>query len=551
MRQIVGKRLRSCASHVESNLEDISAWRSACFREHQECRQSWKLVSPDRQLPTRLLHVSHTNSELHVSLTYTGNLSQDTEYVTLSHCWGSMQYSTLSTRSEPDFITKIPLEPLSQTFRDAIYVTSRLGYSYLWIDTLCIVQDSPEDWLHESSLMDRVYAHSSLNIAATAAADGAGGLFHENSYLSKQSCIVSGPQRNPYGPVWPGERVNLLFQTTSKQLWSDQIEHTPLGRRGWVVQERLLSPRTVHFTKIGALWECCLGRAAPSIPEGKWLRHSSNIKRLNNDKSLPNQSVTLFTQWNAIVAKYTECKLTYPSDKLIAISGLARRHCRQMDVDTSSYLAGLWRETLPQGLLWYGVEYNKTNELTAPSWSWAHVDGPIEYVGMDLLNPMELDFRKTTFAYIVDANITMGDNHTDPFAPAAGGVIRLEGPLLSFDALKAISDYVKDKPQYADLPALADSVLWDSETLQEDAQRCWFILVEAADQQSERIWLAILALLPTGLKRGQYRRMGVICYLICAPRQLEMMKRVGRDENEVPEEFHQGRTKRGWIVEII
>lgn len=551
MRRIFEKRLKSCTSHVESALEDISAWKSACFRDHQECRQSWKLVSPERQLPTRLLYISDRDSKLHVALTYTTNLSQDTEYVTLSHCWGSMQYSTLSTLSELEFLNNIPLEQLSQTFRDAIHVTSRLGYSYLWIDTLCIVQDSPEDWLHESSLMDRVYAHSALNIAATAAANGAGGLFYESSYLAKQTCLVSGPQRNPYGSAWARGRVNLLFQTTSELLWGEQIEHTPLGSRGWVVQERLLSPRTVHFTKTGALWECCLGQATPSIAEDKWLHHQSNIKHLNTEKALPHQRATLFDQWNTIVAKYTECKLTYPSDKLIAISGLARRHCRQMDVDPSSYLAGLWKETLPQGLLWYSLQHKKTNTLTAPSWSWAHVDGPVENVRMNLLNPMRQDYRATTFAYTIDVSITMDINHTDPFGPVSGGVIRLEGPLLSFDALKTISDYVKDKPQYADLPPLADSVIWDAETLPADLQRCWFILVEAVDQQSERVWLAILAVLPTGLKRGQYRRVGIICYLTCAPRQLEMMKRVGRDEDGVPEEFQQGKTERGWVAEII
>src|SRR5687768_16022479 len=103
--------------------------------------------------------------------------AQFIEYVCLTHRWTPTKPLQLTTASAEQFKTAIPLTDLSQTFEDAFAVTSSLGYRYIWIDSLCIIQDSTEDWATESSKMGEVYAHAAFTIAATAAGEGSKGLF--------------------------------------------------------------------------------------------------------------------------------------------------------------------------------------------------------------------------------------------------------------------------------------------------------------------------------------------------------------------------------------
>lgn len=97
-------------------------------------------------------------------------------YAALSHCWGHSP--PLITKSNfLDRLAGISFKSMPRTFQNAVTVAQRLGCSYNWIDSLCIVQDSPEDWMSESKKMGTIYQHARVTIAATGANNGTGGCF--------------------------------------------------------------------------------------------------------------------------------------------------------------------------------------------------------------------------------------------------------------------------------------------------------------------------------------------------------------------------------------
>lgn len=112
---------------------------------------------------------------------------------TLSHCWGPSQPLKLLTSNIESMRQEIPIASLPRTFQHAVIVASHLGLEYLWIDSLCIIQDSTQDWLQELGLMEDVYTNSICNIAASHSSDGHGGLFRKrNPHLAK--ALILYPQ---------------------------------------------------------------------------------------------------------------------------------------------------------------------------------------------------------------------------------------------------------------------------------------------------------------------------------------------------------------------
>jgi Heterokaryon incompatibility protein (HET) len=105
------------------------------------------------------------------------------------------------------------LPDVPKTFEDAIVVTRKLHVQYLWIDSLCIIQDDPEDWGTESLLMDQVYKNALLNIAATAASDSSGGLFYSRPHLVRWGQIQLG-----------GEEARFI----DTSMFTAEVEHSPL-----------------------------------------------------------------------------------------------------------------------------------------------------------------------------------------------------------------------------------------------------------------------------------------------------------------------------------
>jgi hypothetical protein len=158
------------------------------------------------------------------------------KYATLSHCWGSTKFLTLKSGNLQLFREKVPDEAIFRTFEDAIYITKELGIQYLWIDSLCILQDDSDDWRRESALMSGVYGGSTINIAASGAVDGGKGCL--NSNILTWMCQVEAGTTDE----------KRLFDCVPGHMYYQSLTCMPLPKRGWAFQERLLPSRTLHFT---------------------------------------------------------------------------------------------------------------------------------------------------------------------------------------------------------------------------------------------------------------------------------------------------------------
>jgi hypothetical protein len=160
-------------------------------------------------------------------------MASDDRYVTLSHCWGSVQIVKLLRSNLEEFTRRIPLSRLPKTFREAIAVTHRLGVRYIWIVSLCIMQDPDDlsDWKVQAALMHKVYTHSLYNISAAAAKDDSQGLFRSSSvnnvHTTEIDIFIGTPATNVQGVRCI--LYNCLF-------WSNHINNSPLDKRAWVLQ---------------------------------------------------------------------------------------------------------------------------------------------------------------------------------------------------------------------------------------------------------------------------------------------------------------------------
>jgi hypothetical protein len=336
---------------TKDSLPLCKSWLKDCAESHGLCNKfqgQWK--------PTRLIYLKGDN--LRISLS--SELDGYTKYATLSHCWGHHKFTMLMRNNFENFRVHIPLEGLSKTFKDAIHTTRFLGLQYLWIDSLCILQDDPDDWTRESSSMSGVYGGATINIAASGAVNGSLGCFFNRhaSWRCQIQAMVDG-------------KDSLLDCIQSR--YHDSLKDVPLATRGWVIQERYLSPRTLHFTPKEIFWECHEKVASETFPERvpPW-GFCGTEKRL----SLPKRPITNAV-WFNLIEEYSRCELTFARDKLVAISGLARIFQAEIKDD---YLAGLWKKDLKSQLLWYAVEPDQRPlPPTAPSWSWASLRGAVTF----------------------------------------------------------------------------------------------------------------------------------------------------------------------------
>ncbi len=308
-------------------------------------------------------------------------------YITLSHRWGTASFLNLTKSNIKTLEAGLPLSALPKTFRDAVEIAKRLGERFLWIDSICILQDSLKDWQEQSAAMRDIYTHSLCNIAATAAVDSHGGCFVQRKISDVLPCII--PE---YSQEFPDKNCTIL----SMDLWTDDIEQAPLNQRGWVLQERLLAPRTVHFGVRQIFWECNEMSACEMYPKKLPSTHflhrrpsircshplfSANCGTSDDDSGQKlSYAQDPYVFWARIVGSYCRCSLREPADKLVALSGLA---LQLQETTKDDYYAGLWRKSLAGQLLWHvvgcmqadGSASRRPMHYRAPTWSWASVDG--------------------------------------------------------------------------------------------------------------------------------------------------------------------------------
>ncbi|KAI1350956.1 heterokaryon incompatibility protein-domain-containing protein [Xylaria sp. FL0043] len=351
-------------------LEVASEWLRTCLDHHDVCKRR---AQSSKFTPTRLLDVgleSDQQWKLHLS----AKEEQTTPYMTLSHCWGKSQFLKLEQSTLDAFCKGMPVSALPQTFRDAIEVARRCSVRYIWIDSLCIMQDSDDDWRKEASKMQMVYASSLCNIAASDATGAEEGIFRARDPRYVESFIIR-PQWEDCPPT--------DYLVCDKTAASHNLFNAPLVQRGWVLQERVLALRSLHFTKNQIFWQCRELSASENFPRDTLLGQFYPDLRLL-DEITPTKEVKMapeiFELWTHIVSEYSGCQLSFSKDKMIAICGVAHELRRTTG---DEYIVGLWRSRFCQSLCWYiskeDAPNNDAPKYRAPSWSWASTDRKITY----------------------------------------------------------------------------------------------------------------------------------------------------------------------------
>lgn len=311
-------------------MELAQNWIRVCQEFHTECTAHSKVHG----LPTRLIDLGLSDADLRLSIVNPDDF-RGAKYATLSHCWGQLQFLKLSRDNLASFKTSIPYRDLTQTFKDAIKVARHCAFRYLWIDSLCIIQDDRDDWAIEAPRMASVYGGSSLNISAAAANDGSEGLFFNRDPNLVQRCLVLADVN------WPAlsgrlstssytarESTVSIEKNNSKSLiyciesgLSKRAFELPLFRRAWVFQERFLTPRTLHFGSTQIFWECQSQLCYETLPNGV----SDMRGSLGYDSGcIMHMRKGFERSWSNVVDNYSKGELTNISDKLVAISGMSQ-----------------------------------------------------------------------------------------------------------------------------------------------------------------------------------------------------------------------------------
>ncbi|OBT69176.1 hypothetical protein VE03_02032 [Pseudogymnoascus sp. 23342-1-I1] len=395
----------------ESAVPLIKTWIQRCELDHSCFKRG---LGIPRKLPTRVIDVGDSCHDPHLYITH----GETGQFAVLSHCWGppEMSFKRLAT-TQTNLLKHcegIALDTLPRTFRDAINITRDLGLRYIWIDSLCILQDSIEDWILEVSRMTDVYLSAYVTLAADVAPHSDAGLFTTNT------CALNGTVRARHFSqvddsgschqifvrrTWPkpGKNRRRGDLENHRSCYASEAA-SKLNSRAWALQERLLSPRTVHFTDAELVWECGKSyECSCGNPMGKRsikLMFEAVLQCPTAAGDASGETLNIAPSiWHSLVEEFTARDLTYATDRLPAISSLAR----MLPFPKDEYLAGLWQNQLMEDLVWlnpvgrvsWGPDSNggastrldtpnppknyRIQGEYAPSWSWASNSAPVAF----------------------------------------------------------------------------------------------------------------------------------------------------------------------------
>lgn len=413
--------------------------------------------------------------------------------MTLSHCWGSSRPLTTTKSTLKEREQLISMESLPPTFRDAVIITRNLGFKYLWIDSLCILQDSVEDWQIESSRMQGVYKQSFLTINAAGASSDEGG------------CFISRPRAQP---------VQLpLSDCTGNVYVTEYIDDIPLMKReildsrAWCLQETALSPRLLVYGTRMLGWLCNSGQVLCEQSREPFAIDGAPrlIPRL---PAVGDDETALRAKWNVIVEDYSSRHLTFAKDKFPALSGLAQEFQIRL---RDTYTAGLWKNNLIDDLQWKpSASVTRPALYRGPSWSWASLEGQIK-LRTQKSNQEEL------VAEILEVQVELAG--PDKCGEVSCGVLEISGPFcqidhkgwgISVDDMLMIRDPNHDPTKrltVLDDGTLGPSGVWHS--------TCCFDVKKETDWISSPVWflgvtLSFGLLLVKGENDENYRRAGYL-----------------------------------------
>jgi hypothetical protein len=417
-------------------------WLKNCLQTHELC--AFGCTKQLSSLPTRVIDVGPADGSEEPYLLVTKEKLG--EWITLTHCWGKAQPLTTTTANLEHRKSSIPFQDFPPLFQDAITITRKLGYRHIWIDSLCIIQDSHEDWASESAKMGSIYEHAVLCIAADSCRDNKTGIF--------KSCHAALEPEIDFAfkvPWKHGSEIGYLYPRPQRKAASEW-ELNPVRQRCWTFQEQYLSPRLLSWTDMDTVWTCRSGYFTLGETEHrdsylelreKYFRqlhehaavlqadcHAAVFKDPINTSTGTYRLQTVFWLWKEIVKEFTMRSITRDTDRLISLAGIAETVSKSANL---TYLAGLWGENLHAGLIWATMRSanpRRTTGYVAPSWSWASVvleKTPVFSLDHPEDFSADYDFDQAwTGCQFVDVSVVPRDGNG--FGQLVGGMLTLRAP---------------------------------------------------------------------------------------------------------------------------
>lgn len=402
----------------------------------------------------------------------------------------------------------IPMNELPTLFKDAMYMTCQLGIKYIWIDCLCILQGTKTDrtkadWEFEATRMGDYYRYAQCNLSASGYEDSSLGLFGQRMALS----LVNYPIQTDFFLPEEEDRFEGIYIKADFRHFEEEILEGPLGSRGWIAQERALSPGILHFTPRQMWWECTehvVNEAFPAITlpwYGARRLGAGAVRSIDATSSFDEISKS----WQGFAGRYASTNLTYETDRFPAVIGIARIYAALLD---DKFIAGMWERDLVRELVWEPLKKAKripSAHTIAPSWSWASLSlahltppraTPINEVRFQVLwevPDFESDLQATTF----DKSSVRGLAMTGPLRRLSVNILDL--PYWRESARLWIKYDVEDAPLFSGQNTAGQEWRWKDPTH-----------VVLLSRDTESTFGLLLQQVPGAEPEDTFRRLGMV-----------------------------------------
>lgn len=509
----IGPRTRVPITEDTSSPEtckQIRTWLDTCQNEHPRCRAPLG----NAYLPTRLIYLdtlrgSSLSKPVDTIIqprlvSVNGMERSECRYIALSYRWP--EHFPVEAKSNRDNVHEqmrgLNTSKLPQVFNDVFQVAVEMGISYVWIDSLCIIQDDPDDWNREASQMVQIYRYAQFTVAAAAPTKPDLGLFRHPDPSDILSLTLSG--------LHDPEKNDMDQDVVVMKPQEEAYEDSPLVSRGWCFQEREVSRRVVHYTETQVLWECRTIQASEGLPYGNPALWPTRM--LDNELN----DELLLKAWHGAVEDYSARDLTFFTDKIPALSGLAAAISEYKPANCQ-YLAGLWEDNFLSDLQWSSryircsdIKNRRYPKYVAPTWSWVSVAGPISY---EYAPKQRHSIKNSTSdpEYVLKVlDISVQTSTNDPFGAVRQATLTCAAGLVP----GLVREKYWDNPDYeVKTPEglLIGIAIFDVETeildgVDVDVVYC-IHLGGPGLEDGRGLGLVVL---PTGNRKGEYRRVGMM-----------------------------------------
>lgn len=484
---------RNWLNHCESEHHDL----------HNECPAPPDTPPP---LPTRVIDVGDEQTPPRL-VEVTGLRAA---YCALSYCWGQNNAFVTTLASLNEHLSEIPMKRLFQTAREAIQAARQLQIQYLWIDSLCIIQDSADDWEREAEMMREIFSNARLVLCALDSKDGDGGLFRKREKGYRPHVQLTIPI-----PKFDQSRRTCAYATPRKdeQELLDR-KPGPVDQRAWILQEEILVVRILYFGAGMLYWECLSLTASELKPDGgeRGEGLDSRTKRLllqgrplhhtvqeTTQEDKESQASLPYRHWEKVVEQYSTRAVTKQTDRIAAILGLGRLMESTL---ADQFVEGIWAgEHGLRSLCWLAFRPGSRIECF-PSWSWASVTTPVEYslLGSDTVRKCPVHWLAEILRFSPDLSCVRTGTQR---------LVTMRASLITVYEHRLIKDDpIRNRYYYADT-FKPDRVKIDRDYDAPSSRDTYLVIARVNYKPHEEARLICLHLEPTTLGTDVYRRVGI------------------------------------------